>query len=975
MDYVPLYIKTEYSLLSSLIKIDDLIEFAKANNYSSLTITDSNMFGVMEFYQKCIKNNIKPIIGLEVTLNHKIILYARNEEGYKNLIKLSTIISNHPIEIEELEKYSTSLICILPFNSRSFYNEISKIYEHVFIGYETKEEYDLLEDSKAVYMRETLSLNKQDQKYLSYLWAIRDSKKIDEVNIDNKRHYLITKNEVETLEYNQNNQKIIDLCQIELKMHQDLLPVYECKDGLDAFSYLKQLCQEKMRHIFGSKVNKIYVDRLKYELEIINQMGFCNYFLVVYDYIKYAKDNHILVGPGRGSAAGSLVAYLLNITTIDPILYNLVFERFLNPERITMPDIDIDVQDSRREEVINYCIKKYGVKKVAGIIAFGTLASKQAIRDVGRVMDIDLTKINALCKMITSNLNLRENYNQNKKIQDVLKGDSKIFELYKISLKLEGLKRHTTVHAAGIVMCNKNLDEVIPLYERDGVYLTAYSKDFIEDIGLLKMDILAIQNLTLIGNIIKEINENKEMITFDNIPLEDKSAIDIFSKVDTLGIFQFESNGMMQFLRKLKPTTFEDIVAALALFRPGPMGNIDHYIKRKNQMEKIEYFDPSLKSILDSTYGIIIYQEQIIEIASKMAGFTLGEADILRRAMSKKKESVLLKEKDRFINGSIKKGYHKKTAEEIFNLILKFASYGFNRAHSVSYAMISYKMAYLKAHYRPYFMKCILTSELNSLEKTKSYIYECKAHNLSILKPDINQSGKEYKMKNNSILYPLTGIRNLGITIVSEILKEREKGDFKNIYDFVKRTDRKIINKRVLISLIDAGCFDKFTLNHRTMIEGIDLIINYGELIKDLDEEFVLKPELVILDEYPKQELLKRELEVLGLYISDNPITQYKQKNNIKIDLADISNYFDKIVDIIVMIDSIKEIQTKNNKKMCFLKLSDELTTIDGVLFPRDYEKINPILLNKIVKIRVKVEKRLDKYQLIIHKIDYLEES
>ena len=971
MNYVPLYIKTENSLLSSLIKIDELIKFAKSYNYKALSIVDNNMFGVMEFYKKCLQNDIKPIIGLEVKLDNNLVLYAKNYNGYKNLLKISTIMSESKVDINILEKYSSDLICVIPFNYRFIYDELNKMFQNVFISYKNKEEYDLINKDISIYMNETLYLQKKDSNYLKYLIAIRDGKKIDEINILGDNHLLLPE-EIKNYDFNSNNQKILDMCNLKIELHKDLLPIYECPNNLDAYSYLKELCQDGMRKRFGSSVGKVYIDRLKYELNIINKMGFCNYFLVVYDYVKYAKEHGILVGPGRGSAAGSLVSYLLNITTIDPIKYNLLFERFLNPERVTMPDIDIDFQYDRREEVINYCVNKYGNKKVAGIITFNTLGAKQAIRDIGRVMDINLDKIDALTKLIDSNLSLRENYNDSK-LKRILNEDSELFNLYKVSLKFEGLKRHTSNHAAGIVMCNENLDEILPLYKKDGMFLTAYSMDYLEEQGLLKMDLLAIKNLTLIDTVLKEVNKKNKVISFDDIPFEDSEATNVFTSVNTLGIFQFESTGMMNFLRKFRPSNFQDIVAALALFRPGPMNNIDSYIKRKQNKEKIDYFDKSLEKVLKPTYGIIIYQEQIMQIASIMAGFSLGEADILRRAMSKKKEEILLKEKDKFINGSIKRGYSEELARKIYDLILKFAAYGFNKAHSVSYATISYRMAYLKAHYKEEFMKTLLNFELNSVNKTKEYIYECKKEGLNILKPDINKSDKYYLKEKDGIRYPLTGLKNLGSMIVNNILDERKNGDFKSIYDFIKRTNRKNINKKTLISLIDAGCFDSFDLNHRTMIDGIDLIINYGELIKDLDEEFVLLPELEIKEEYSKHELLKRELDVIGLYISDNPITEYKQKLNNKFNICDVSHWFDKNVNIIGTIDYVKEVETKKQDKMCFIKISDELASIDGVVFPQLYKTLNEIKKDKTVLISGKVEKRFDKYQIIVNNIKYLD--
>lgn len=961
MNYVPLYIKTDYSLLSSIIKIDDLIQKAKEYHYTALTITDNNMYGVMDFYKKCIKNNIKPIIGLEVK---DIILYAKNYDGYKNLIKINTNVKN--IEIKDLEKYSSNLICIIPFRKRELYSTINKIYENTFIGYSNIEEYNNLDKNVAIYLKETLYLNKGEGKYLDYLIALKDGKTTDEIENNKTNNYLLNKEQIKNIDKTiYNNQKIFELCNTQIKFHNDLLPVYNCPNNLDSFSYLKQLCIEGLKSAFGNKVNKTYQERLKYELNIINNMGFCNYFLVVWDYVKYAKENNILVGPGRGSAAGSLVAYLLNITTIDPLKYNLLFERFLNPERISMPDIDMDFEDERREEVINYCINKYGKKKVAGIITFGTLGAKQAIRDIGRVMDIKLSIVDDICKQIDSKLTLKENYKD--KLKFIIDNDSQLKQLYKIAIKFEGLKRHTSMHAAGIVICNKDIDEVIPLVEKDDMYVTSYSMEYLEEIGLLKMDFLGLKNLTLIKDVLEEIND--DAITFDTIPLDDKKAFEVFYNVNTLGIFQFESQGMMNLLKKFKPTNFEDIFALIALFRPGPMKNIDSYIKRKNGLEKIDYFDKSLENILKPTYGILVYQEQIMKVANIMASYSLGEADVLRRAMSKKKADVLLKEKDKFIRGSIKNGYIEELANKVYNLILKFASYGFNRAHSVAYATISYKMAYLKAHYKTEFMKSLLTSELGSSNKTKDYIYECKNNEIEILKPDINKSELYYKIEDGKIRYPLTGLKNIGSSIVKYIINVRNEGKFLDIFDFIKRTDRKNVNKSTIISLIDAGCFDSFNLNHRTMIESIDLIINYGELIHDLDEEFVSKPELEIKQEYFKKELLKRELEVVGFYISDNLITEYKIKYNNNLAIKDISNYFDKKVIIIGNVNYIKEIKSKEDKKMCFFKLTDELSSIDCVVFPKFYEEYNDFIDDDIVIVKGRVEKRFDKYQIVVNEI------
>lgn len=970
--YTPLYIKTNNSLLTSMIKIEELVSFAKKNNIKSLTITDNNMYGVMEFYKACIKENIKPIIGLEIDMDFKIVLYAKDNLGYKNLIKLSTTQSERVLTLEDLAEYSSNLICIVPFKSLVLYNDLNKIYQDIFKGYSSVSEKNNLEGDNLVYIKPIYYLEPYEEEYLKYLWAIKKGVIVDNVGIEETNNFLVLENVIEKYfkEDMINNQKITALCNVEIKHQDDLLPIYDSPNGMDSFTYLKSECKEGLRRIFGSTVPRVYIERLKYELDVINKMGFCNYFLVVADFVNYAKTNGILVGPGRGSAAGSLVSYLLNITTIDPIKYNLIFERFLNPERVTMPDIDIDFEDVSRDKVINYCIEKYGVKKVVPIIAFGTLGSKQAIRDVGRCMDIDIKVIDSICKLIDSKLTLSENY-KNPKLKQLLNRDEELQKMYDIALKFEGLKRHTTIHAAGIVMSNKNIDEIIPLDKNhDNFYTTGYSMDYLEELGLLKMDFLAIRNLTIINNIIKDIGNG---LTFDNIPENDRKALNIFTTVNTLGIFQFESAGMMNFLSKLKPTTFEDIFAALGLFRPGPMQNIDSYIKRKYGKEKIDYIDASLEKILKPTYGIIVYQEQIMQIANVMASYTLGEADILRRAMSKKKADVLIHEKEKFITRSIQNGYSSEVATKVYELILKFASYGFNRSHSVAYAFVAYKMAYLKAHYPLIFMKNLFSNFLNNESKTREYIYECKLNNIKVLKPDINYSLDTYNIEDNKIRYPLTGIKGVGESLARQIVEIRNAGKFVDIYDFFART-YKLINKKVLENLIYAGSFETLNINRKTLLQNMDVLLNYAELASYLDSEYALKPEIVEYPEFTKKELMEQELQVFGFYLSNHPVTEYKLKYPNIVDLSEIPKHFDKVINTIVLVDKTREVNTKNGSKMLFISGSDEINTIDIVMFPNVYEKYSNIERGMTILVSGKIEKRFDKYQLVVSSIKVLDE-
>lgn len=965
--YTPLYIKTDNSLLSSLINIDELIKYALKNNISSLSITDNNMYGVIEFYNKCIINNIKPIIGLELTLeNKKIILYCIDNNGYKNLIKLSTINSEKTIDYDNLKKYSASLICIVLYKDMDIYETLEKIYEKIYIGYKNEFEYEKIQNTNKVYINQICYLNEFDDIYLKYLTAIKNSQLIENVENVLINNNLILEKDLLKLNFDlTNNYEITKMCNIKIEHEDNLIPKFKCPDSLDSYTYLKKLCIDGLKKIFGNTVNKIYVDRLKKELEIINKMGFCNYFLIVWDYVKYAKENSILVGPGRGSAASSLVAYVLNITTIDPIKYNLLFERFLNPERITMPDIDIDFEYRYRDAMVKYVISKYGIKNVAPIITFGTLGAKQAIRDVARTMSIELKMVDNLCKMIDSNLTLLENYNKNSKIKNYISINEELKNLYKVATKIEGLKRHTSIHAAGVVMCDKPLDEVIPLDKsHNDFYVTGYSMEYLESLGLLKMDFLALKNLTLIKDTIDELN-----INFDDIPINDKKAINIFTKANTIGIFQFESEGMINFIKKLKPDNVEDIIASLALFRPGPMNNIDSYIKRKKGIEKIDYIHDDLYDILKDTYGIIIYQEQIMLIASRMASYTLGEADVLRRAMSKKKESILINEKEKFITRSIANGYDEKIATKVYELILKFASYGFNRAHSVSYAMISIKMAYLKANYSLVFMKNLLNMVIGNSIKTNEYIYECKKLNVELTKPDINISEDKYIQKNGKLFFPLNLIKNIGVGAVELILKERHKKQFDDIFDFINRCYGKIVNRQVIESLIYSGAFDSLNYNKRTLIYNLDVIINYGEIGSLLQDE--LKPIIEEKEEFKQEELMQYELDMFGFYITTHPITKYKIKYN-NLSINEIENEINKDVELVLLVNKVKENTTKKNEKMCFINAMDEVSNIDLVLFPKVYEKNQNINRLDVIHLFGRVEKRFDKVQIIVNKMEIL---
>ena len=975
--YTPLYIKTNYSLLSSLVSIDKLMNLCKEHNLKSIAICDDDMTSAMIFYKECQKNDIKPVLGLDLKIdNLSVLLYAKNYEGYQNLIKLSTLKYEKNISYEDLDKYKENLICILPFLSRSKFNDLKVIYKDMYLGYQNKnEEEEARRYTKdVVFLNKVLYLTKEESTYLKYVCMIRDGKTISDDTFyeENGNHY-ISQEEAINLSSNiglNNTNDIIDRCNFSFKDNGNLLPIYKVENG-DSFEYLKNLSIKGLSKRLNNEINDIYKERLLYELNTINNMGFSNYFLVVYDFIKYAKKNGILVGPGRGSAGGSLVAYSLGITDIDPIYYDLLFERFLNPERVTMPDIDTDFPDIYRDQVIKYVTDKYGDKKVSGIVTFGTLGAKQVIRDVGRVLNCEARDIDYLCKRIPhiTKQKVKDFYKDDREFRNMIESDSKLKLLYRICNIIEGFPRHTSMHAAGIVMSEKNLDEVIPLVKNNDIYLAGFTMEHLEELGLLKMDFLGLKNLTTIMNIISDIEKGEGIkIDFSSIPFNDKDALKLFQTADTSGIFQFESDGMRNFLRKLKPSNLDDIIAAIALFRPGPAVNIDSYIRRKHGEEEIEYLHDDLKPILSNTYGIIIYQEQIMQIVSVMAGFSFGEADILRRAMSKKKKEILKSEEEKFLEGCKKNGYDEDISKKVYELILNFANYGFNKSHSVAYSIIAYRMAYLKARYPKYFFSNLLSSVIGSETKTKEYIDEARRFNIKILTPSITKSMNYYIVEEEGIRFPLSNIKNVGVVTCNDIITKRD--NYKDIYDCISKILSKNVNKKVLEALIDASCFDEFGYNKKTLNDNLDNLINYATLAKDLDESLILKPEIETKEEYSKESLMEREKELFGFYLSNYPTTSYKAKFKV-VNLNEIERYFDKTIDVIVLVDRLKEINTKKNEKMCFITGSDETDNLDLTLFPFVYEKYK-VKKGDIILVRGKVERRMDKYQLIVDKIRIL---
>lgn len=958
--FVPLKIVTEYSLLKSTIKVDSLIEFLKKHNIPGCAICDENLYGVMEFFTKMKSNHLKPIIGLQIEIEQKEIdLYPKNNDGYKNLLKIHTLKELKELTFDTLKEYLANIKVVLPRNS---YNLLS-VFPSAYLSYknDTEKIEALLKTSRCVYIRESKCLEKKDTEYLKCLEAIDKGCLLKEIATNYEDAYLnlLVKKEDEetTLEFIQD-------INLDINQKGSYIPIYNKE--INSEEYLTNLAQKGLYKRMNGQVTKEYVSRLNYELSVIKKMGFTDYFLIVYDYVLYAKKNNILVGPGRGSAAGSLVSFSIGITNVDPIKYHLLFERFLNPERVTMPDIDIDFEYTKRGEVIDYVRNRYGKKNVAPIMTFGTLASKQALRDTGRIFNIENSLMDKLTSLIDPKTSLKENLDK-LEVKELLHQNPNLKEIYQIAFKLEGLKRHISTHAAGVVISSVPLDEVIPLSLNTSIFMTGVTMEYLEPLGLLKMDFLALRNLTIIANVLELIKENTgKVLDLNKIDLNDAEIFKLFSNAETEGIFQYESSGMKNLMKKLKPTTFSDLVASVALFRPGPMNNIDLFVRRKHGKEQVVYLHPDLEPILKETYGIIVYQEQVMQILVKIGGYSYAEADNIRRAMSKKKESVILEDKEHFINNAVKKGYKKELAIEIYELILKFANYGFNKAHSVCYALIGYEMAYLKVKYPLYFITNLLNMSLGSEIKTKEYIDEAKKLGIKILKPDINQADATYKVIDGALMIPLGSIKNLGATASTAILEERKKnGLFQDYLDAISRIYGHSNNKKTISSLIDAGTFDRFHLTKRTMIENLDAAINYAGLISDLDASFVMKPLIEEYEEYESDILREKELNSYGFYVTNHPASKYQDSSIVK--LENIKAYFNKRIKCVILIEKIKTIETKKKDKMAFLTGSDETGKGEFVLFPNGYSLLKNIKNGDIIVVQGLVTKRFDSYQININ--------
>lgn len=998
-----LYVQTEYSILQSACKIKPLIEKLKEQQLHSCAIVDEGtMYGTIKFYQECNKNNIKPVIGLKVKYHYNdktnnLVLLAINNFGYQNLMKISSRLqlTNNNIDFEYLQKTTMGLIAILPYeeslvqkylerndakNAIQTLELLREIYSDFYIGLGIKSitnsnfidnYFKLLKNYnyQFVALPKVSFINESDYDAYTTLKAIKNNGVLVEGIENDKNNYLHDVKSVETIYYNhydmlENTSKIANMCNVQIEFGKYQLPLYE--SGLDSFAYLKELCsiglEKRMQNFEYSYDKRKYYDRLNYELNVINEMGFSDYFLIVYDYVKYAKKNNIFVGPGRGSAPASLVAYSLGITEIDPLYYNLLFERFLNKERLSMPDIDIDFPDDRRDEVIRYVGKKYGKNRVAHILTFGTFKIRQAINDCARVFKLNDVKTKEIYKHLQAvntykvydNPSLKTLIEASNDLQLLMNNYEDINKVLTIACKIQDIPRNISTHAAGIVITKFDLVNHTPLDEGlDEIYQTQYEAKDLEALGLLKMDFLGLKNLTNIAKTIELIRKDIPDFTLPKNE-NDYDTYKMMREGDLTGVFQLESAGMRKVIMQLKTSTFDDITHALALYRPGPMDIIPSFIRRKFNEEKVEYPHKDLEPILKETYGMIVYQDQIMLIACKFAGYTLGRADILRRAVSKKKKEVLEQERINFVESSVNRGYSSDTANMIYDYIVKFADYGFNKAHSVAYAKIAYLTAYLKCHYFAYYMSTLMTSFMGSSSEMLEYTKEATKKNVEVLNPNIKLSTDEFEVINGKIYFPLSIIKGLGEIKTKQCIEERTKAKFKGYEDFVERT-KDFLAISLLENIIYSGALDDFGLTKKAMIENLKSIIdrsNYG-FIKDMiktdytDEEFSYG----ILQE--------KELEVIGINIKYNFYQQFASFYS-KYNLVKIANLSEnKEARTIGTVKRVRETKTKNNETMAFVEITDDTSNIEIVLFPMIYQQIGKLQNGMILMISGKTQKRM----------------
>ena len=1064
MGFAHLHVHTEYSLLDGSNKIKEYVARVKELGMNSAAITDHGvMYGVIDFYKEAKKAGIKPILGCEVYVApnsrfdremtggddryYHLVLLAENNIGYANLMKIVSkgFVEGYyykpRVDKEVLLEYHEGIIalsaCLAGEVSRylmkGLYEEAKKAaldYEEIFgkgnyflelqdhgIPEQTLVNQRLIQLSEETGI-ELVATNDvhytyaEDEKPHDILLCIQTGKKLEDENrmrYEGGQYYVKSPEEMASLfpyalQAVENTQRIADRCEVEIEFGVTKLPKFDVPDGMTSWEYLNKLCYEGLEKHYGEPSRQLR-DQLKYELDTIKNMGYVDYFLIVWDFIKYAKDHGIAVGPGRGSAAGSIVSYCLEITNIDPIRYQLLFERFLNPERVTMPDIDVDFCYERRQEVIDYVVRKYGKDRVVQIVTFGTLAARGVIRDVGRVMDLPYAFVDSIAKMIPQELNITidKALKMNPDLRKMYEDDEQVKYLIDMSRRLEGLPRHSSMHAAGVVISQKSVDEYVPLSRAsDGSITTQFTMPTLEELGLLKMDFLGLRTLTVIQNAVQMAKAKDPALDMDKIDYDDKAVLDYIGTGKTDGVFQLESAGMKNFMKELKPHSLEDIIAGISLYRPGPMDFIPQYIKGKNDASSITYDCPQLESILAPTYGCIVYQEQVMQIVRDLAGYTLGRSDLLRRAMSKKKADVMQKERQIFVYGDeengvpgcIKNGIDEKIANKIYDEMIDFAKYAFNKSHAAAYAVVSYQTAFLKYYYPVEFMAALMTSVIENPSKVAEYIYACRQMNIKILPPDINHGYASFSVDDGNIRYGLAAIKGIGKPVIEAIVADRNAyGSFKNLEDFITRisaTD--VMNKRVIENFIKAGALDclggtrkQFMSIYIQIVDHVNQEKKYAmtgqmtlfDLVSEEQKsEFGIR--LPDVGEYTKENMLAFEKEVLGIYISGHPLQEYEAlwKKNISATTLDFqpdeetgrTRVHDGVRQIVGGMITDKTVKhTKTNQMMAFVTVEDLLGTVEVVVFPRDYEKNRALLeIDQKVFIKGRVSEEDEKASKLI---------
>jgi len=1051
-DFVHLHMHTEYSLLDGANRIKDLVKRVKELEMNAVAITDhGNMFGVIELYKECKANGIKPILGMEAYIaprsryekegkidsepNH-LVLLAMNNTGYKNLVKLCSIAYTEGfyykprLDIEVLEKYNEGIIalsgCLAGAVPRKIINGDLAGAKETIIKYKEifKERYYLeIQDNK---LRDQMLVNQHlirfsrelgvplvatnDCHYLTkddyysheVLLCIQTRKKMsdeDRMSFEKNEFYVKSKDEMldafESFpEAIDNTQIIADRCNVDIQFGHTILPHIDVGENVSHLEYFKNICYTALKEKYNGERYKEAEERLKYEIEIIEKMGYIDYFLIVADFIKYAKDNGISVGPGRGSGAGSIAAYLSGITDIDPLKFNLIFERFLNPERVSMPDFDVDFCYERREEVIEYVAKKYGRDHVAQIITFGTMAARNAIRDTARALDISYQKADMVAKLVPQEMKMTINkaLDVSQELKMMYDTDEEVKKLIDIAKKMEGLPRHASTHAAGVVITKDPVDSYVPLYLNQDAISTQFTMTTLEELGLLKMDFLGLRTLTVISDAIYLIKKIHGIDVDFGKDFDDSKVYKMLSEGKATGVFQMESTGFRNVMKELKPNCLEDIIVMISLYRPGPMDQIPRYIKNKNNPGNVQYTHKALEPILNLTYGCMVYQEQVMQIFRDLAGYSLGRADLVRRAMGKKKLDVMAKEREIFIHGlkdengnytidgAIRRGIDEASANKIFDEMSEFAKYAFNKSHAAAYAVVSYQTAYLKAHYPAEFMAATMNSFLGNLDKVPEYIAECKLSGIEVLRPDINESYARFAVINNKIRFALASIKNVGEAAIETIVRERkENGIYKDFVDFLKRVESEKVNKKCIESLILAGAFDELEKDYTRR----DLIYNFETILDSLNQERRnnIKNQVNIFDAFigeeevkdtslslkksnidiTKKEMLDMEKEMMGLYISGHPLDEYinqiakvstvttkdltvdneSEENDNNIELANeiIKKYDNTDQTICGIISSVKTIYTKSNRQMAFLLIEDLYGQMEAIVFPNVYGK------------------------------------